>query len=81
MMGTYIIAAVALVLVGATGGFMIVISLASHQDKDLISPTSDRIKRGARVANGLHVRWPTVPREGAYQHDLRESTNLDWRES
>ena len=58
MIGTYVFATAALVLFGAAGGFIAVISLASRRDKDMTTPTSSRLALGARVANGLHVRRP-----------------------
>jgi hypothetical protein len=71
MIGTYMLAAVALVLFGAAVGFVGVISLASRQDKNMTAPTSSRLARGARTANGLHVRRPEPFREAAaYRHDL-----------
>ncbi len=81
MIGAYVIAAIALVLLGAAGGFIIVVSLGSHRDKDLITPPSGRIKRGARVANGLHVLCPgDVHREAACRHDHSRPADWDWRE-
>jgi hypothetical protein len=78
MTGTYLFAAVALVLFGATGGYIAVISLASRRDKDMTTPTSSRLARGARVANGLHVLRPDPPHEAAaYRHDLPRLTDRE----
>ena len=79
MIGTYVLAAVALVLFGAAGGFVAVISLASHRDKDITTPTTDRLHRGARVATRLHTRGPGVLHEAAYRHDLPRPTDREWR--
>lgn len=79
MTGTYVFAAVALVLFGAAGGYTAVISLASRRDKDMTAPTSSRLARGARVGNGLHVRRPDPLHEAAaYRHDLPWLTDPEW---
>lgn len=79
MIGTYVFAAVALVLFGAAGGYIAVISLASRRDKEITAPISRRLARGARVANGLHVRRPDPLHEAAaYRHDLPWLTDREW---
>ena len=79
MIGTYVSAAVALFLFGAAGGYIAVISLASRRDKDMTTPTSSRLARGARVANGLYVRRPDPLHEAAaYRHDLPRPTDREW---
>jgi hypothetical protein len=79
MIGTYAIAAVALVLLGAAVGFIAVISLAIHRDKDMTTATSDRLARGARVATGAHARRPGVRHEAAAnRHDLPPLTDREW---
>ena len=63
--------AAALVLFGAALGFVAVVSLASRRDKDMTAPAPNRLARGARAANGLHVRHPELFREAAaYRHNL-----------
>jgi len=79
MTETYVLAAVALVLFGAAGGYIAVVSLASRRDRDMTAPNSSRLARGARVANGLHVRRPDPHHEAAaYRHDLPWPTDRDW---
>jgi len=78
MIEAYVLAAVALVLLGAAGGFIAVISLAIRRDKDITVPTSDRLARGARVANRVHTRGPGVLHEAAYRHDLPRLTDREW---
>ncbi len=79
MIGTYVLAALALVLFGAAVGFIAVISLASRQDKDMTASTPNRLARGARAANGLHVRRPELLREAAaYRHDLPQPDDREW---
>jgi hypothetical protein len=77
MIGAYLLCAAALVLFGAAGGFVVVVSLASHRDKDITSPTTDRIHRGARVATRLHTRGPSVLHEAAYRHNLPRPTGRE----
>ena len=70
MIGTYIIGAAALFLFGAVCGFVAIVSMASHKDKDIVTPAPRRYARGARVATRLHTRGPGVFHEAAYRHDL-----------
>jgi hypothetical protein len=80
MIEEYVLASVALILLGAVGGFVAVISLASHRDKNLIAPAPNRLARGARAAHGLYVRHPEQFREAAaYRHDLPRPTDREWR--
>ena len=69
MIGMYVMDAIALFLFGALIGYVTVISMASHRDKDIIAPAPDRLTRGARVANRLHTRGPGVFNEAAYRYD------------
>jgi hypothetical protein len=81
MIGAYAVAAIALFLFGAVIGFVAVISMASHRDKDIISPAPDRITQGARVAYRLHTRGPGVFHEAAYRHESPrppDRTDRDW---
>ena len=78
MIGTYVLAAVALFLLGAAGVFIVLVSLAVHRDKDITSPTSDRLARGARTATRLHTRGPGVLHEAAFRHDLPRLTDREW---
>jgi hypothetical protein len=78
MMGAYAFIAVALVLLGAVGGFMAVMSLASHRDKDPTTATSSRVARGARVVNGFHARHPGIRHEAAYRHHLHRPNDREW---
>ena len=81
MIGAYVIVAIALILFGAALGFVAVISLASHRDKDIMAPAPDRVTRGARVAYRLHTRGPGVFHEAAYRHDPPwppDRTNREW---
>ena len=79
MIGTYVFAAVALVLFGAFGGFVAVISLASHRDKDLLPPLRTGSPAARRAAHGMHARRPEPLREAAaYRHDLPPPADREW---
>jgi hypothetical protein len=78
MIEAYVLAAVALVLLGAGAGFIAVITLAMHQDKDITVPTPDRLARGARVTNGVHTRGHGVLHKAAYRHNLPQQTDQEW---
>jgi hypothetical protein len=80
MMGAYLTAAIALFLSGAFAGFVVVISMASHRDKDIISRAPDHLARGARVAYRLHTRGPGVFHEAAYRNDPPRRPERDDRE-
>jgi hypothetical protein len=80
MMATYLVAAIALFLFGAMIGFVAVISMASHRDKDIIGPPPDQLARGARVAYRLHTRGPGVFREAAYRNDPPQPPDRSDRE-
>ena len=59
----YVIAAVALVAVGATGGALIVISLGIRREEAAASMTTAApglLTRAARVPTGLYTRTPRV---------------------
>jgi hypothetical protein len=77
MIELYLLIAFILVLMGAAGGFMIVIALASRRDRDITRPASSRLVRGARTVNRLHSRGPGVLREAAYRHDLPRLTGRE----
>lgn len=79
MIGTYLIGAAALFLFGAVCGFVAIVSMASHRDKDIITPAPNRFTRGARVATRLHTRGPGVFHEAAYRHDLLRPHDKEWR--
>jgi hypothetical protein len=81
LIGAYVITAIAVFLFGAVIGYVVVISMASHRDKDIISPAPNRLTRGARVANRLHTRGPGVFYEAAYRHDPPrppDRTDREW---
>jgi hypothetical protein len=81
MIETYVTAAVALFLFGALIGYVAVISMACHRDKDITAPAPNRFTRGARVANRLHTRGPGVLYEAAYRDDPpwpRDRTDREW---
>jgi hypothetical protein len=65
-MEVYALAAVALLGIGAAAGFLIVISLGIRREESALSvttPTSSRIARGTRAANGMHARAPGILQE------------------
>jgi hypothetical protein len=68
MTEVYVITAAVLVLSGAVLGFVAVISLAIHRDKDITMPATSRLVRGSRVATGQHRRGMQIPGEVAYHH-------------
>ena len=72
MVAEYTAIAIALVLFGAAAGWMAIIRLAIYRErKEFTVGAPDRVTRGARVVNGLHVRRPAGVREPAYyRHDL-----------
>jgi hypothetical protein len=79
MILAYGLALLALFLLGAVIGYIAVISLASHRDKDITTATRSRIARGARITNGLHARRPGVFHEQvAYRHNLPPRTDREW---
>jgi hypothetical protein len=80
VIGAYVTAAIALFLFGALIGFVAVISMASHRDKDIMAPARDRLARGARVAYRLHTRGPGVFHEAAYRHDAPRPPDRSDRE-
>jgi len=75
MIGAYAIVALALFLMGVLGGFIAVISVASHRDRDFTTGAPGRIARGARTANGVHTRFyePVY-----YRHDLPLPADREW---
>jgi hypothetical protein len=74
----YVLAAAALFLFGTFIGFVAIVSLASHRDKDVTTPTPNRLHQGARAATRLHTRGPGVLRSAAYRHDLPRPTDQEW---
>ena len=55
MIEVYMLTAVALVIAGAALGFLAMVALGIHREEVACSmtvPTSDRIARGTRAANG-----------------------------
>jgi hypothetical protein len=78
MTGMYLLLALTLFLFGAAGGVIVVMALASRQDKDITTPASSLLVRGARTVNRLHTRGPGVLREAAYRHDLPRPTDREW---
>jgi hypothetical protein len=78
MIAMYMLTAFALLLLGAAGGFIAVIAVASRRDKDITTPASSRLVRGARTANRLHTRGRGVLHEAAYRHDQPRLTDREW---
>ena len=59
MIGTYVFAAVALVITGAVIGVLAVVTLGIHREErasSLTRDTTDRTIRGARRVNGAYTR-------------------------
>lgn len=77
MIEMYMLIALALLLLGATGGCIAVISLASHRD-DITTPATSRFARGARTATRLHTRGLGVRPEVAYRHDRARMIDREW---
>ena len=79
MMEAYALAAVALLAAGAVAGFLALVSLGIRRDRDIRNPASDRITRGARVANGVSVRISGVTHDARlYRQDyLLASQEVD----
>ena len=77
MITLYLIIAAALIIAGAVAGFMVVISWGIHREEAAYSMTihpPTRAAAGARVANGVHARFPGVIQEARhYQQDLPRS--------
>ena len=73
----YLIIAVALIAAGAVAGFLVVVSWGIHREEATYSITihpPGRIAGGARVANGVHARFPGVIQEARYyQQDFPRS--------
>lgn len=78
MMEMYLLAALALFLLGATGGCIAVISLASRRDRDIATPASGRLARGARTVNQLHTRGLGARQQVAYRHDRARIPDREW---
>ena len=69
MITLFVLLAVVLIAAGTGAGFLVVVSLGIHREEAAYSmtvPTQDRITRGARVANGVHARFPGVIQEARY---------------
>jgi hypothetical protein len=78
MIEMYLLIALALFLLGATGGCIVVISLASHRDHDITTPAASRLARGARTATRLHTRGLGVHHQVAYRHDRGRMVDREW---
>jgi hypothetical protein len=66
MIEVYALTAVALVIGGAVLGFIAMVALGIHREeaaRSMTVPTSDRIARGTRTANGIYARTPGVIQE------------------
>jgi hypothetical protein len=66
MIEVYMLTAVALVIAGAVLGFLAMVALGIHREEaagSITVPTSDRIARGTRAANGVYARIPGVTQE------------------
>jgi hypothetical protein len=78
-MMTYAFALLALFLLGAVIGYVALVSVASHRDKDITTSTSSRIARGARRTNGLYAQRPGVLHEKvAYRHQRPPHDDWEW---
>ena len=77
MITVYLIIAAALIIAGAVAGFMVVVSWGIHREESAYSMTihpPTRAAAGARVANGVHARFPGVIQEARYyQQDFPRS--------
>lgn len=73
MIGTYVFAAVALVLAGAVAGVLAVVTLGIRREErvgSLIGDVTDRVTLGARRMNGAYTRGLALGREPRhYRHD------------
>jgi hypothetical protein len=66
MIEVYVLTAVVLVIGGAVLGFIAMVALGIHREetaRSMTVPTSDRIARGTRTANGFYARTPGVIQE------------------
>ena len=66
MIGLYTVAAVALVAMGITVGYIVVVSLGIHREKKYGSFTGespDRLVSGARASCGVYTRQPGVSQQ------------------
>ena len=66
MIEVYAVAAVVLLLAGMVLGFLAMVALGVHREEaahSMTVPTSDRIVRGTRAANGVYARIPGVIQE------------------
>jgi hypothetical protein len=72
MVAEYAAAAIALFVFGAIASWIAIIRLAIYRErKEFTVSAPDRVTRGVRVVNGLHVRRPAGFHEPAYyRHDL-----------
>jgi hypothetical protein len=78
MIEMYMLVALALLLLGAVGGVIAVIALASRGDHDITTPAAGRFARGARTVNRLHTRGLGVHHEVAYRHDRATMADQEW---
>jgi hypothetical protein len=66
MIEVYALSAAALVVAGVVLGFLAMVALGIHREeaaRSMTVPTSDRIARGTRAANGVYARVPGVIQE------------------
>lgn len=78
MIGVYALVAGVLLAAGAVIGFVAVVSLGIHREeaaRSMTIPTSDRIARGARAANGVYVRIPGVLQEASLHRQGGNTTS------
>lgn len=66
MIEVYALDTVAMAVAGGVVGFLAVVSLGIHREEaayTMTEPTSNRVARYARAANGVYVRAPGVARQ------------------
>ena len=78
MIEMYTLAGLAVFLLGVAGGFMVLMALANRRDRDITTPATDRLARGARTVNRLHTRGLGVHHEVAYRHDRTRINDPEW---
>jgi hypothetical protein len=78
MIEMYALAALVLFLLGAGGGCIVVLSIASRRDHDITTPATSRLVRGARTVNRIHTRGLGVHHQVAYRHDRGRIVDREW---
>jgi hypothetical protein len=83
MMIGILLAAVALLGIGAALGWVVLVSLGIRREENsrtLTLATPDKIARGARVTMGVHARRPALIHQTAayYRNDPRPLQDLEW---